>query len=111
MTDHPDQPSVPVDAGQAVEPPGAPVPAASGFADSTSSEPVEAELGEPAPRRWYDRIGIITGIVLFLLAVAGLIFLAAIGFSPALYLLVLVAVGVFLVIQGTRLHGPRRSSS
>jgi hypothetical protein len=59
-------------------------------------------------RRWYDRIGIITGTVLFVLALAGLLVLAVIGFEPALYLLVLLAVGSFLVIQGARWHGPRR---
>lgn len=59
-------------------------------------------------RRWYDRMGIITGTVLFVLALAGLLVLAVIGFQPALYLLVLLAVGAFLVIQGARWHGPRR---
>jgi hypothetical protein len=53
-------------------------------------------------------MGIITGTVLFVLALAGLLVLAVIGFQPALYLLVLLAVGAFLVIQGARWHGPRR---
>jgi hypothetical protein len=66
--------------------------------------PDEALVSE---RRWYDRIGIITGTVLFFLFVLALLFLAVIGFQPALYLLVLVAVGAFLVIQGARWHGPR----
>jgi hypothetical protein len=97
----------PVDGTQVGVPP---VDAGEVLADHTGGAE-SPELTEPVRRHWYDRIGIISGIVLFLLALAGLIFLAAIGFSPALYLLVLVAVGVFLVIQGTRLHGPRRSSS
>ena len=75
-----------------------------------ASTPGEYE-NEYVEGHWYDRIGIISGWVLFFLFVAGLIVLAIAGFTPALYLLVLLAVGVFLIVQGTRMRGSRRSSS
>lgn len=68
----------------------------------------EEDLDE---RHWYDRIGIITGVVLFVVTVVALAVLAAIGFTPALYLLVLFAVGTFMIAQGARMRGPHRSRS
>ena len=62
---------------------------------------------EVARPRLRDRIGVISAVSLFLIAVASLIALAAIGFKPALYLLVVAIVGAALVIYGARLHGPR----
>lgn len=60
-----------------------------------------------AKPRIRDRIGIISAVALLLLAVASLVVLAAIGFRPALYLLIVAVVGAGLVVYGTRLHGPR----
>jgi hypothetical protein len=60
----------------------------------------EADVDEAPVRRRARN----AGVVLFLLAVVGLIVLAIAGFTPALYLLVLAVVGTGLVILGARLH-------
>ncbi len=54
-----------------------------------------------------DRVWTLTAIGMFLVAVLFLVVLAAIGFYPAAYFLIVVFVGAALVIYGTRLHGPR----
>ncbi len=56
-------------------------------------------------RRVVDHIGMLTGGFLAVLAFAGLVFLAAIGFDPAAYLLVFVAAGVLIIAVGGRIRG------
>ncbi len=57
-------------------------------------------------RQWlWDHIGRLSGAVLGLLALAGLIFLAAIGFKPALGLIAVVVIGVLLIVVGGKMHG------
>jgi hypothetical protein len=107
--------ATPLDPGDPLEPAGPAEPAEATEPAGSAGPAGPAEPAEPAEpagprRRWFDRIGIITGSVLFVLAVVGLIILAVVGFSPATYLLVLLAVGLFLIIQGTRSRGPHRSS-
>jgi hypothetical protein len=53
-----------------------------------------------------DRIGRIIGACLWAIAVLSMIGLAAIGFQPALYLLILLIVGAGLVAYGA--HSQRR---
>jgi hypothetical protein len=61
-------------------------------------------MGSPAPLR--DRIGRIIGAGLWAVAFLSMIGLAAIGFRPALYLLVVLIVGGGLVAYGA--HSQRR---
>jgi len=57
-------------------------------------------------RQWlWDHIGRLSGAVLGLLALAGLIFLAAIGFKPALGLIAVVLIGLLLIVVGGKMHG------
>ena len=59
-------------------------------------------------KRWlWDRSGRISGVVLGLLAFAFLIFLAAVGYTPAVGLVVAIAAGVGLIVLGGRIRGPR----
>lgn len=62
----------------------------------------EGGAGE-APLR-VSRLGRNIGVVLFLVAVAGLVVMSLAGFYPAFYLLVVVIVGGGLVVLGTRMH-------
>ena len=62
--------------------------------------PVEEAPAVGRPRRTAQRIA----IALFGLALLGLLVLAAAGFTPAAYLLVVAVVGTLLVVIGTRLH-------
>ena len=54
--------------------------------------------------RGESRVGRRAGVALGVGAVVGLAVLAGFGFTPALYLLVLVVVGVLLIAVGVRLH-------
>lgn len=56
-------------------------------------------------RRLYDHVGMVAGAILAALALGGTLFLAAVGFTPALLLLVLVFAGVVLIAVGGRLRG------
>jgi hypothetical protein len=67
--------------------------------DVAGGEGPADEAAAPVPRRART-----AGIALFLVAIAVLVFLAVLGFEPALYLLVLAVVGTGLVVVGTRLH-------
>lgn|GEM_PF-1772852 len=56
-------------------------------------------------RSWlWDHIGRVAGITLGLLAFAGMVFLAAIGFKPALFLIVLLVAGVAIIAVGGRIR-------
>jgi hypothetical protein len=52
----------------------------------------------------YNHIGRLSGLVLVALAMLGLTFLAAIGFSAALSILVFLFGGVLLIILGGKVH-------
>ena len=61
--------------------------------------------GEPAEASWlWDHAGRLSGIALGLLALAALVFLAAIGFRPALFLVVLLVAGVVIIAVGGRIR-------
>lgn len=58
-----------------------------------------------AGRTWlWDHIGRLAGIALGVLAFAALVFLAAIGFKPALFLIVLLVAGVVIIAVGGRIR-------
>ncbi len=56
------------------------------------------------PGRARQRIGIITGKILVLLAALAVVALAVAGFRPALYLIVLLVAGVVLIVGGGKIH-------
>lgn len=98
-------------AGDAPGPPAAPDPAALPGPASALVPAGPASVLGPAQasgtrrlgRRIWDHIGMLTGIVIAGLAVGGTVFLAAIGFAPALFLLVLIVAGLVLLIVGGRI--------
>ena len=61
----------------------------------------EADDLEIEPR---PRTARLAGVALGILTVIALVILAAIGFRPALYLLVLAVVGVAMIAAGARMH-------
>jgi hypothetical protein len=74
-----------------------------------SDQNLPAAEEESEPWRLWDHIGVISGIVLGVLAFAILCLLAVAGDPGALAIILVVAVGVALIYLGGRLHGPRRS--
>jgi hypothetical protein len=70
---------------------------------------VEEGAGAPPDRpHARERVGVIAGVLLGLLTLLSLIALAAMGFQPALGMLVVFFVGALIIAGGVRLHGPRR---
>ena len=67
----------------------------------TASHPGTRRLA----RRLWSHIGMVTGGILAAIAFAATLFLAAIGFTPALFLLVFVVAGVVLIVLGGRIRG------
>ena len=69
--------------------------------------PLDRALGDAATRgQWlWDHAGRLAGAALGVIALASMVFLAAIGFKPALYLVVLLAVGVATIAIGGRIRG------
>lgn len=66
-------------------------------------------LDEPTRARWlWDHAGRIAGVGLVLLAFAAMVFLAAIGFKPALFLVVLLVAGFVMIALGGRIRGSLR---
>jgi len=56
-------------------------------------------------REWlWNHTGRLAGLFIAMLAVAGLVFLSAIGFKPALFLLVFLVAGVVLIALGGRIR-------
>ncbi|MCU1494361.1 MAG: hypothetical protein JWO62_2125 [Acidimicrobiaceae bacterium] len=77
--------------------PGQPPPPSGGESEATMSESRSTWL--------WDHTGRIAGLALGALAFASMVFLAAIGFRPALYLVVLLVVGVATIAIGGRIKG------
>ncbi|HET9092996.1 MAG TPA: hypothetical protein VFN50_11340 [Acidimicrobiales bacterium] len=63
---------------------------------------------EPEPWRLRDHVGIISGVLLGLVALGIVLVLAAAGDPGAFGILVVVVVGVGLIFFGGQLHGSRR---
>lgn len=60
---------------------------------------------DQGPSSWlYDHIGRLTGLGLGLLVLIGLLWLAAIGFTPALAIIVFFVSGILLIIGGGKIH-------
>jgi len=60
----------------------------------------------PGRGQWlWDHAGRIAGLGLGALAFAAMVFLAAIGFRPALFLVVLLVVGIAIIAVGGRIRG------
>jgi hypothetical protein len=55
----------------------------------------------------YDHIGRLSGLLLGALALVGLLFLAVIGYGPAIGLLVVIVIGILLIAVGGRMRGGR----
>lgn len=73
------------------------------------TEEVPMDDGAGHEHGWlYDHIGRISGLVLGLVVVGFLAFLAAVGYEPALGVLVVVVIGVLLISLGSQMRGPMR---
>lgn len=59
---------------------------------------------ERTPFRLRDHVGVLSGLLLGLIAFLFLVYLAVRGFEPAVTLLVVLVVGIALVAVGTRLR-------
>jgi uncharacterized membrane protein HdeD (DUF308 family) len=72
------------------------------------SEEVLPEL-QPVVVRWRlrDHIGVVSGVVLGLVALAVLVLIAAAGDPGALGILVVIVIGIALIFFGSQLHGSR----
>lgn len=82
---------------------------AQGSDSSRAEQHAEARDARTARRTWlWDHSGRLAGTLLFLVAAGAMVFLAAIGFTPALYLVVLLAVGVVVIAVGGRIRGSMR---
>ena len=65
--------------------------------------------GGAPERSWlYNHVGRIAGMVLGIIVIAFVVFLAIVGFRPALYLLVLIVVGVLIISLGGNMRGTMR---
>lgn len=67
----------------------------------------EAAAEERAPWRLWDHIGVISGLLLGLVAFGVLALLALAGDPGALAVIVVVVVGVALIYLGGKMHGSR----
>ncbi|MHB1987744.1 MAG: hypothetical protein ACYCSF_07150 [Acidimicrobiales bacterium] len=69
------------------------------------------EPGGSPPEKWrlWDHIGVISGVLLGLVAFGGLVVLATAGDAGALAIIVVVVIGIALIFFGGKLHGARRA--
>ena len=71
----------------------------------TAKAPLQTEPREIASRRWLvEHIGRVLGLLLGLGVVAILALFAALGFHPALYILVFIIAGLVLIVGGGMIH-------
>lgn len=68
------------------------------------------ETGAPERRAWRfgDHVGVLSGLLLGLVALILLVVLAAAGDPSALAILVVIVIGIALIYLGGKLHGDRR---
>ena len=73
--------------------------------DPLKSDPLKSDPLKIDSRQWVaDHIGRVLGMLLGVLAVLALAFFAALGFQPALYILVFIVAGVVLIVGGGMIH-------
>ncbi len=78
------------------------------MSDPASLPPEDDSPHEPEPWRARDHVGIISGVLLGLVALGIVLLLAAAGDPGAFGILVVAVVGVALIYFGGQLHGSRR---
>ena len=71
----------------------------------TTGAPLQTKPREISSRQWlFDHIGRVLGIFLGLITVVVLALFAALGFHPALYILVFIVAGFVLIVGGGMIH-------
>lgn len=71
----------------------------------TIRTPGKTEHREISSRQWLaDHIGRVLGVFLGLIAIMVLALFAALGFHPALYILVFIVAGIVLIVGGGMIH-------
>lgn len=73
-------------------------------------EAAPEDVGERDREPWHlrDHIGIVSGLLLGLIALGVLVLLAAAGDPGAIGILVVLVIGIALIYFGAQLHGARR---
>ena len=74
-------------------------------AEATDRLPGSPSPGRGLLRLFWDHAGRISAALIGAVAFIGLLFLAAIGFTPALVLVIVVVVGFVLIVLGGRVRG------
>lgn len=71
----------------------------------TTEAPEKTEPQESSSRQWLvNHIGRLLGILLGLVVLVVLAFFAALGFHPALYILIFIIAGFVLIVGGGMIH-------